>query len=77
MLYNLTDQQRDALLQIVLAASIPGAAAPMVTSIIAALERGVELNADTAERAGVQQADGATGTTAGAATDGDGDSPTA
>ena len=77
MLYNLTDQQRDALLQIVLAASIPGAAAPMVTSIIAALERGVELNADTAERAGVQQADGAAVAATGADANGDGDSPTA
>ena len=77
MLYNLTDQQRDATLQIIRAATIPGAAAPMVTSIIAALERGVEPDVDTAKRVGVQQADGAAGTAAGADANGDDDTDTA
>jgi hypothetical protein len=77
VLYNLTDQQRDALLQIVRAASIPGAAAPMVASIMAALERGVEPDADTAERAGVQQTDGAAVAATGADANGDDDTDTA
>ena len=77
MLYNLTDQQRDALLQIVRAASIPGAAAPMVTSIMAALERGVKPDADTAERSGIQQAAGTTDTAADTGADGDDDTDTA
>lgn len=76
MLYNLTDEQRDALLQIIRAATIPGAAAPLVTSIMVALG-GVEPNADTAERAGVQQTDGAAVAATGADANGDDDTDTA
>lgn len=76
MLYNLTDQQRDALLQIIRSATIPGAAAPLVTSIMVALG-GVEPNADTAERAGIQQTDGAAVAATGADANGDDDTDTA
>ena len=76
MLYNLTDEQRDATLQIIRSATIPGAAAPLVTSIMVALERGVEPDADTAERAGVQQTDGAAVAATGADANGDDDTDT-
>lgn len=76
MLYNLTDQQRDALLQIVDAATIPGSAAEFVADLKAALRRPVD-DADTAERAGIQQTDGAAVAATGADANSDGDSPTA
>jgi len=75
-LYELSETQRGALLQIIDAARIPGAAAPLVTSIMVALG-GVEPNADTAERAGVQQADGAAVAATGADANGDDDTDTA
>ena len=75
--YELSETQRGALLQIIDAARIPGAAAELVASIKAALQRGVERNADTAERAGVQQADGAAVAATGADANGDDDTDTA